>query len=42
MSSMATKRYKSVDATNPRGGYREPYVVKNHKTHLYMHATFVV
>jgi hypothetical protein len=27
MNSMAFGRYRSVDATNPRKGYQEPYVV---------------
>jgi hypothetical protein len=27
MSSMATGRYKSIDATNPRGGYRKPSAI---------------
>jgi hypothetical protein len=27
MSSLAARRYKSVDAMNPRGGYRGPFVV---------------
>ncbi len=27
MNSMATKRYKSVDAMNPKGGYQKPYVI---------------
>jgi hypothetical protein len=35
MSPMVVGRYRSVDATNPRGGYWEPFVViaqiPNHK-----------
>jgi hypothetical protein len=35
MSSMATRGYRSADATNPRGGYQEPSIViaqiPNHK-----------
>ncbi len=27
MSSMSIGRYKSVDVTNPRGGYQEPFAI---------------
>jgi hypothetical protein len=40
MNSMAIRRYKSVNAMNPKGGYREPSTVTtlipNHKNGHYV------